>query len=199
MTFKPPNCKNVYLKKGPITTSNVWNKPTVEPFHVWIQMIKKYIAEHEITIDMYVCGKFLENRELTWDIDIILSHRDIKKFTLPELTKVRDLMIYGMQLGFDKFNLLIDMACYIPFDDQGTFWYSSEDYLKYGRIRSQVLYVFDKIYQNGEIIQDFNTQSDTSIKRICEDMFLVSKVTPSEKHINRIKEGTMYKQPQRIL
>jgi hypothetical protein len=59
--------------------------------------------------------------------------------------------------------------------------------------------VFDKIYQNGEIIQDFNTQSDTSIKRICEDMFLVSKVTPSEKHINRIKEGTMYKQPQRIL
>jgi hypothetical protein len=158
-------------------------------------MIKKYISEHKININVYVCGKFIENPELTWDIDIILSHKDIRKFTLLELIKVRDLMIYGMQLGFDKFNLLIDMACYLPLDDKGTFWYSSEDYLKYGRIKSQVLYVFDKIYQDGEIIQNFSTQSE----QICENMFLVSKVSPSEKHINRIKQGMMYKQPQRIL
>jgi len=199
MTFKPPECENIQFRKGVITTSKLWNQPDVNFFHIWISMIKRYIKDHQIIIDLYVCGKFLENPKLTWDIDIILSHKDIKKFNITQLKKIRDLMNYGMQLGFDKFNLLIDMACYIPFDEQGTFWYSAESYKKYGKIRSQILYTFDKIYQNNKTIQDFTTQPNTSVTQICENLFLVTKTSPSEKHIKRINEGIMYCEPQKIL
>jgi hypothetical protein len=104
-----------------------------------------------------------------------------------------------MQLGFDKFNILIDMACYLPLNEQGKFWYSVEDFQKNGKIRSNVLYTFDKIYQNGEIIQDFNTQPNTSVIQLGDNLFLVNKLSPSEKHISRIKDGIEYKKPQKIL
>lgn len=199
MTFKPPGCENIDFRKGAVRTSRPWNKPNVDLFHKWIAIVKRYIIEHQIPINLYVCGKFLENPQLTWDIDVILSHRDIRKFDIGKLKKIRDLMNYGMQLGFDKFNLLIDMACYLPFDDKGTFWYSAESYIKHGKVRSQVLYTFDKIYEGGEIIQDFNTEYDTSTKQVCENLFMVSKTSPSDKHVNRIKNGVMYMEPQLIL
>jgi hypothetical protein len=103
-----------------------------------------------------------------------------------------------MQLGFDKFKLLIDMSCYLPFSN-GEFWYSSEDFLKNGRIQSQILYVFDKVEQDNVIIQDFNTELHTNVKQICENLYMVTRLSPSEKHIERIKQGIIYKEPERIL
>jgi len=199
MTHKPPNSKNVYLRKGKVTSHKRWNRPNQYLFNKWLTHIKRYIERNNILIDVYVCGKFLENPELTWDIDIILTHKDISEFDIIKLFKIRDLMNYGMQLGFDKYNILIDMACYLPLNEQGKFWYSVEDFKKNGRIRSNVLYTFDKIYQNGEIIQDFTTQPDTSVIQLGTDLFLVSKLSPSEKHISRINDGIQYKKPQKIL
>jgi len=199
MTFKPPDCKNVYIKKGIVTSHKKWDRPNIELFNTWITHIKRYIKNHNITVNVYVCGKFLENSELTWDIDIILSHKDIRNYDIIKLMKIRDLMNYGMQLGFDKFNLLIDMACYLPLNDQGKFWYSVEDFKKHGRIHSSVLYTFNKVYQNDEIIQDFTTQPDTSVRQLCDNLFLVTKISPSDKHINRIKDGIEYMKPQIIL
>tara|TARA_B110000858_G_C17802657_1_gene476136 strand:- start:3428 stop:4024 length:597 start_codon:yes stop_codon:yes gene_type:complete len=195
MTFKPPVCEHIDFRKGVVSTSRPWNQPDINLFHKWIVIIKRYIADHQITIDLYLCGKFLENPKMTWDIDVILSHKDIRKFNMSQLQKIRDLMNYGMQLGFDKFNLLIDMACYLPFDDEGTFWYSAESYIKHGKIRSQALYTFDKISEDDEVIQDFNTEHDTSVTKICDNLFMVVKTSPSEKHINRIKKGIIYKKP----
>tara|TARA_B110001452_G_C15093737_1_gene381507 strand:- start:178 stop:777 length:600 start_codon:yes stop_codon:yes gene_type:complete len=199
MTFKPPQCKNVYLSKGVISTYNAWDRPNQQLFNAWINHVKEFIKKHNITIDLYVCGKFLEDPESTWDIDVILTHKDIRNFDILKLIKIRDLMNYGMQLGFDQFNLFIDMACYLPLNNQGKFWYSVEDFKKYGRIRSDILYTFDKVYQNGKIIQDFTTQHHTSITQLAENLFLVTKPSPSEKHINRIKQGIEYTKPRLIL
>lgn len=199
MTHKPPNSKKVYLRKGPVTTTNTWDRPTTILFDKWIECMKNYIKHHKINMDMYVCGKFLENPSETWDIDIILTHSNIRYFTLHELKKVRDIMIYGMQIGFDKFNLLIDMACYLPFNNNGNFWYSCDDFLKNGRIYSHVLYLFDRIEQDNKIIQDFNKEKNTHVNKICDDLFLVSKLSPSEKHIERIKHGNVYTEPKQIL
>jgi|TARA_B110000967_G_C18718434_1_gene476361 hypothetical protein len=199
MTYKPPDCKNVYIKKGRVTSHKRWDRPKQHLFNQWLTHIKRYIEKNNITIDVYVCGKFLENPELTWDIDVILTHKDISNFDIIKLLKIADLMNYGMQLGFDKFNILIDMACYLPLNEQGKFWYSVEDFQKNGKIRSNVLYTFDKIYQNGEIIQDFNTQPNTSVIQLGDNLFLVNKLSPSEKHISRIKDGIEYKKPQKIL
>tara|TARA_R110000824_G_scaffold169850_1_gene347023 strand:+ start:51 stop:650 length:600 start_codon:yes stop_codon:yes gene_type:complete len=199
MTYKPPDCKNVYIKKGRVTSHKRWDRPKQHLFNQWLTHIKRYIEKNNITIDVYVCGKFLENPELTWDIDVILTHKDISNFDIIKLLKIADLMNYGMQLGFDKFNILIDMACYLPLNEQGKFWYSVEDFQKNGKIRSNVLYTFDKIYQNGEIIQDFNTQPNTSVIQLGDNLFLVNKSSPSEKHISRIKDGIEYKKPQKIL
>ena len=199
MTYKPPDCKNGYIKKGRVTSHKRWDRPKQHLFNQWLTHIKRYIEKNNITIDVYVCGKFLENPELTWDIDVILTHKDISNFDIIKLLKIADLMNYGMQLGFDKFNILIDMACYLPLNEQGKFWYSVEDFQKNGKIRSNVLYTFDKIYQNGEIIQDFNTQPNTSVIQLGDNLFLVNKLSPSEKHISRIKDGIEYKKPQKIL
>jgi len=197
MTFKPyPNTR---LVKGVITTNNTWDRPDHGKFNEWIKVVSTYIRINEIPIEMYVCGKFIENPSQTWDIDVILTHPKIRTFTDTQLIKIRDFMIYGMQTGFDRFNMLIDMACYLPYDTNGNFWYSSEDYQKYGRIRTQVLYVFDKIYQDGVVIQDFNMKHETMVKKVCESLFLVTKLSPSQKHIDRITNGSMYAQPQRIL
>ena len=199
MTHKPPNSKNVYIRKGKVTSHKRWDRPDQYLFNQWLTHIKRYIERNNIDIDVYVCGKFLENPGLTWDIDVILTHKDISDFDIIKLLKIRDLMNYGMQLGFDKYNILIDMACYLPLNEHGKFWYSVEDFKKNGRIRSNVLYTFDKVYQNGEIIQDFTTQPDTSIIQLGTDLFLVSKLSPSEKHIGRINDGIEYKKPQKIL
>jgi len=199
MTHKPPNSKNVYIRKGKVTSHRRWDRPNQKLFNKWLTHIKYYIERNSINIDVYVCGKFLENPELTWDIDVILTHKDIREFDLIKLFKIRDLMNYGMQLGFDKYNILIDMTCYLPLNERGKFWYSVEDFKKNGRIRSNVLYTFDKIYQNGKIIQDFTSQPDTSVIQLGTDLFLVNKLSPSEKHIGRINDGIEYKKPQKIL
>lgn len=199
MTHKPPNSKNVYIRKGKVTSHKRWDRPDQYLFNQWLTHIKRYIERSNIDIDVYVCGKFLENPELTWDIDVILTHKNISDFDIIKLLKIRDLMNYGMQLGFDKYNILIDMACYLPLNEHGKFWYSVEDFKKNGRIRTNVLYTFDKVYQNGEIIQDFTTQPDTSVIQLGTDLFLVSKLSPSEKHIGRINDGIEYKKPQKIL
>jgi len=185
MTFKPDVIGGCDLKKGIVTTKRYWEQPINKKFDEWVILVKEYINTHRIEVNMYVCGKFLENPELTWDVDVILSYPGEIDYVL-----IRNLMNYGMQLGFDKFDMLVDMAFYIPFDKEGTFWYSSEDYKKYGTIECKTLHTFDKTEYNGEIIHEFE-----SCEQIMENLFVVSQTAPSEKHIKRIENGEMYMKP----
>ena len=103
-------------------------------------------------------------------------------------------MNYGMQLGFDRFNMLVDMAFYLPFDQDGNFWYSADNYIRNGTIKSQVMYPFDKIIVNGEVIQDMFVEAETCVE-ILDGLFITSKTSPSQKHIKRIRDGIYYRKP----
>lgn len=195
MTFKP-KLESVIcdVRKGNVRASQWWERPTIDKFYKWVVIVKQYIHENNINVNMYVCGKFLENIEDTWDVDVILSHPKARNYTKHELLKIRDLMNYGMQLGFDKFNMLMDMVFYLPFDKDGNFWYSVEEYIKNGKIKSECLYSFDKITINGTINQDLNESYDSCIE-IVKGLFIVMKTSPSDKHIKRINEGIYYREP----
>ena len=190
MTFKPPGDNNVVLKKGVVVTNRAWNQPDNHSFQQWVKLVKDFIEDRRLEIDMYVCGKFLENPALTWDIDIILSHKNITYSKLPD---IRDTMIYGMKLGFDKFNILIDISCYLPIDEHGKFWYSATDFLNHGTIQSTSLYCHDRIYQNGELIEYFENAEE-----VIPNLFMVTRETPGKKHIDRIRSGVVYKEPVKV-
>ena len=138
MTFKPKLESIICdVRKGNVRASQWWGRPTMDKFYKWVVIVKQYIHKNNINVNMYVCGKFVEKIEDTWDVDVILSHPKARNYTKHELLKIRDLMNYGMQLGFDKFNMLMDMVFYLPFDKDGNFWYSVEEYIKNGKIKSE--------------------------------------------------------------
>ena len=195
MTFKPKLESIICdVRKGNVRASQWWGRPTMDKFYKWVVIVKQYIHKNNINVNMYVCGKFVEKIEDTWDVDVILSHPKARNYTKHELLKIRDLMNYGMQLGFDKFNMLMDVVFYLPFDKDGNFWYSVEEYIKNGKIKSECLYSFDKITINGTINQDLNESYDSCIE-IVEGLFIVMKTSPSDKHIKRINEGIYYREP----
>lgn len=185
MTFKPLSTGACKFRKGCVTTNTSWEQPTNAKFNDWVSLVKEYIEMRDIQVNMYVCGKFIENPKLTWDVDVILSHPSEMDYT-----KIRDLMNYGMQLGFDKYNMFVDMAFYIPFGDDGVFWYSAEEYEKYGKIKTKTLYTFDKVEYDGKIIREFD-----ACEEVTEGLFVVTKMSPSEKHINRLQNGVVYMKP----
>lgn len=188
MTFKPFGVLKSNLKRGVVATDKFWEQPTQVKFEEWTTLVKQYIKTQNIQVNMYVCGKFIEKPEITWDVDVILSHP-----TEMDFVQIRDLMNYGMQLSLDKFNMLVNMAFYIPFNKEGKFWYSPEEYMKYGKIETKALYTFNKIEYNDEIIQEFK-----SSEQIIESLFVVKQISPSDKHIKRIKNGEMYMKPINI-
>ena len=195
MTFKPSlDQVRCNVRKGNVRASRWWDRPTRSKFSEWVTIVKEYIRTRNINVNMYVCGKFVEKIEDTWDVDVILSYPKARSYTEEELVKIRDLMNYGMQLGFDRFNMLVDMAFYLPFDQEGNFWYSADNYIRNGTIKSQVMYPFDKIIVNGEVIQDMFVEAETCVE-ILDGLFITSKTSPSKKHINRIRDGIYYRKP----
>ena len=195
MTFKPRlDQTKCDVRKGKVHATRWWERPTREKFSEWVDIVKKYIRTHNINVNMYVCGKFVEKIEDTWDVDVILSYPKARNYTEEELIKIRDLMNYGMQLGFDRFDMLIDMAFYLPFDEAGNFWYSVDNYIRNGIIQSQVMHSFDKIIVNGEVSHNLSMENDRCVE-ILKGLFITSKSSPSEKHIKRVNEGIYYRKP----
>jgi hypothetical protein len=93
-------------KRGPIYTDKPWKRPTQDMYNIWLTELNKYSTP--VDTNMYVCGKFIENQEETWDIDIILSDPLLSENDIDKLLKIRDFMIYAMQIGHDL-DLFIDM------------------------------------------------------------------------------------------
>jgi len=177
--------------KGPIKTIKEWEKPNEVKFKAWCKDIKEYIIQKNIDIEIYVCGKYIEDKEKTWDIDIIATKKT--EPTYSELIKIRDLMIHSMNLGHDKYNILIDMQYYYYNNSINHFWYSSSMFEKYGVITTIILEVYNKVYKNGILLYDNNGE------KLMENLYKVEMESPSIKHIERIKEGIYYKEPIRII
>jgi hypothetical protein len=178
-------------RRGPVYTTKPWTQPTVEKFEQWLVRFKEYIRNHAIEIDVYLCGKFIEKIEDTWDIDIILSHRNLWSFSEREVLVIRDLMIYGMQLGHDEFGILVDMQCYLPNPVIGNgFWYSADDYLRHGQIETQKLDISIDEYFHGEKVSEYE-----NAHKVAENLYLVTVECPSNKHVERIRNGQKYARP----
>ena len=146
MTLSPYEYDEIYQDfsyiKGPIKVYKAWERPHEVRFKAWCKDIEEYIIQNKIDIEIYVCGKYIEDKEKTWDIDIIATKKDDP--TDSELIKIRDLMIYSMNLGHDKYNMLIDMQYYYYNEKINNFWYSSRMFKKYGLITSTILEVYNK-------------------------------------------------------
>jgi hypothetical protein len=174
-----------------VETTTPWKQPTVDVFEKWLEKFKLYIHVHSIEIDVYVCGKFIEKIEDTWDIDVILSHRNLWSFDKEQILKIRDLMIYGMQMGHDEFSILVDLQCYLPNPDLWRgFWYSAEDYLRNGRIQAKKMLVFMDEYFNDEKINEYENVSELE-----ENCYIITVDCPSDKHVQRIQNGEKYSRP----
>tara|TARA_Y100000590_G_scaffold360550_2_gene416881 strand:- start:899 stop:1486 length:588 start_codon:yes stop_codon:yes gene_type:complete len=184
-------CQEFSYIKGPIKVYKPWERPQEVRFKAWCKDIEEYIIQNKIDIEIYVCGKYLEDKEKTWDIDIIATKKDDP--TDSELIKIRDLMIYSMNLGHDKYKMLIDMQYYYYNEKINNFWYSSSMFKKYGLITSTILEVYNKVYKNNQLLYNNNGEE------LMNDLYKVELKSPSEKHIKRLSKGIYYKEPIRII
>jgi len=164
---------NVFYVKGPIQTDVYWTRPDKERFNAWLSEFKKYIQERDIDIQVYLIGGFIDHPEDTWDIDIQLTHPKLFDFTLKQLKQLRDLMVHGMQIGHDRFKLLIDMQCILPRSKTDPRWHYS---LGESTVIQKLL-VFTEVYQQGKRIYKVDYE-----RKITDDLFLVQSNYPSKKH-----------------
>jgi hypothetical protein len=202
MTCKPQSIFKSY-KKGPIMTHKPWSKPSFSLFYFWLLFFVHYIVVYDIDVEIYICGKFIENPKETWDIDIILTKKDIDKNDMTYLTKIKNLMIFGMQMGHDIFNILMDIQFYFPIDHQmkdtfdDYFWFSPQNFKEHGQIKLTRLVVFDTVYKNDEII--WNIHEYSNVCKLMDNLYQFDSLSPSTKHINRIHSGIFYKKPLKVL
>ena len=181
-----------HIKKGRIRTKQKYKRPTRIKFEEWTKKVKKYIRDHDIHVNMYLCGNFLTDDTPTWDVDVILSHP--KPHEGCDLLKIRDLMEYSMQMGFDDYQMCIDMQFYYPYNDKGEFWYSADDYLKHGCTITTKICPFNYIDSNGVILH----LNGSNFMEIIPNLFTYDQKSPSDKDIKRIEDGIMYANPVQI-
>ena len=195
MTLSPYEYDEIYQDfsyiKGPIKVYKAWERPHEVRFKAWCKDIEEYIIQNKIDIEIYVCGKYIEDKEKTWDIDIIATKKNDPTYS--ELMVIRDLMIYSMNLGHDQYNILIDMQYYYYNKLIDNFWYSSSMFKKNGVITSIILQVYKNVYKNGTLLYDSNGE------KLMDNLYKVEKESPSIKHIERISNGIYYKEPIRII
>jgi hypothetical protein len=177
-------------KRGPIYTDKPWKRPTQDMYNIWLTELNKYSTP--VDTNMYVCGKFIENIEETWDIDIILSDPLLSENDTDKLLKIRDFMIYAMQIGHDL-DLFIDMKCYIPYKEDGTFWYSPDDYIENGNMNCKIMSVFTDTIVNNKTLR--REQNIITSKELTTDLYLIEREVPSKKHIERIQNNINYYEP----
>lgn len=183
------------IEFGPCKGDVFSSPPLRSNFYRWLSSFKKYIKVNNIKVSVYLVGTFIDTPDKAMDIDIILSYEKYDSNDLEYKLKIRDAMIYGANEAF-KLNTFIDIAFYIPFRKDGTFWYSSKEYNRTRKqIACNVLKVFDKFYVNGDKVQDFNKEEHTVCKKAAKDLFEIRRMVPDEKHINRILRNNFYRDP----
>lgn len=186
------------LKIGPCKGIFIWGPPPREKFLSWLSQLKMYIDTRKISVEVYLVGTYLETPWDAHDVDVILTHPEYDEADHKYKLKIRDVIIYGIQTGLSM-NMYIDMDFYIPFKKDGTFWYSSKEFQETGnRIDARMLTITD----NPVIVSDEDDEhqcsehdSDTC-KRLDEHLFEITSKEPSDKHIEKIKNGILYEDPK---
>lgn len=178
----------MFYVKGPVQTDVHWTRPTTEAFTSWLDVFNTYIHDHQIDIHVYLVGRFITDPNDTWDIDIHLTHPNLFSFTLKQLKQIRDLMIYGMQIGHDRFKLLMDIQCILPRSKTDPTWHYPNDGNKTTDIYE--LIVFTDVFKEGKRIYSVLPE-----RTITDNLFLVRRSVPTQKHRAR---GLPFAEPIRL-
>ncbi len=181
--------------KGSVIAYNEHLRPTKRKIEKWVTLMKMFIDNYEIDVNMYGCGKAMTNPELTWDVDIILSHPNAHAYSESDLFKIRDLMNFGMQVGYDQFQLLIDISFYLPFNEKGDFWYSADRYIKHGTMSFKQYSSYATVVYKGQELTNYHTNDGLEIKEIVDGLFEIVSECPTTKDIDRIEKGILYPDP----
>ena len=184
------------LQIGPCEGIFIRGPPPREKFLSWLSQLKMYVDMHKISVEVFVVGTYVETPSNSSDVDVILTHPKYKDSDHKYKLQIRDLLIYGTQLGLSM-NMFIDMDFYIPFNENGDFWYSSRDFQKTGNIiQSRILSIRDKF-----IVDDIEDETQDCYKystctKIDQNLFEILTDNPDDKHIQRIKNGILYEDPK---
>ena len=186
-----------FISFGPCS-GLVWHEPPrPDKFLRWLSVFKHYICSRNIPVSVYLAGTFLESPDTASDVDIILTRKDFNDHDHAYKLRLRDAMIFGMKEGL-KMHMHVDIDFYIPFKDDGTFWYSSSEYKRTGKtIDVRGLMVFDKFMVNGVVVDDYNDKDvATYCKQIDVCLYEIGSTSPGDKHIDKIVRGDLYDAPK---
>lgn len=218
MKVYPNNVKNIHkeqLRLGPCVGEVHDVLLSDDDYQKWVDTFEEYIVSKNIKMSVYVSGTFIDGKKRPgMDIDIALTNREYDDSDHEYKLKVRDAIQFGIDEGF-KINMFFDLAFYVPYKDDGTWWYSSEEYKSSGSevIKTKVLRLYDKFYSNDVCVQDFNIvlQSDPCdelnseevmydetyyCKKLDVDLYETEQGVPCAKHRRRIQDGIMYADPK---
>ena len=191
MTFKSSGVWS--YSRGIVKCNKPWFRPNKILFKKWLTDVKEYVKNNNVKINAYVCGRFLEDIKNTWDIDILITTKETNIENIDNVA-VRDLMLYMMKLGHEKYNILIDVFYYVYNEKINGFWYSPDQYKKHGVIETQMLLPFKTIYCNEVLWWKMNP-----CVKVIDNLYLTTISSPSKKHIERLENGVIYKKPYKII
>ena len=104
-------------------------------------------------------------------------------------------MNFGMQIGYDQFQLLIDISFYLPFNEKGDFWYSADHYVKHGTVSFKQYSSYATVVYKGQELTNYHTDDSLEIKEIVDGLFEIVTECPTTKDIDRIEKGILYSDP----
>ena len=185
--------------KGPAHTIMPWIRPHPDLLNIWKEEVLK--IEELKRYELWLCGAALEKRK-TWDLDVIMTGKVI------DFEELEIILSLVTQIGFEC-RQLIDInwngalekyikkgPCNFQSISCSKFYETGsctiEDCLSQRTIESVV--IADRIIDNDKVL--FTKNID---EKIAESLWKRKSPWPSQKHINRIKEGKTYKKAPILL
>ena len=77
--------------------------------------------------------------------------------------------------------------------EDGTFWYSPDDYIENGIMNCKMVSVFTDTIVNNKTLR--HEQNIITSKELATDLYLIEREVPSKKHIERIQNNINYYEP----
>ena len=166
------------LKYGKIEIDNiVWLVPTVISFFSWRDDFFKIPNSEKF--DVYLTGSFLDklldNVGTPTDIDIILSGNH-------NIEDIEDVIYQGTKIGIEKYGIFFD----IHWDDKVSYNPYTD-----GETKTDEIYIHsNKWIVDGEIKREYK-----SAVKIANSLYKITWESSSQKQIDKMKSGFIYKKP----
>jgi hypothetical protein len=188
-------------KRGAIEIDTPWFPPDPEQLNRWRDELFELDECHDYTF--WLCGAVQEDW-LTSDVDVIVTGQP------PSIQHLDKVLVHAIRLGF-KHRQLIDIAwndyykkylmkgrcnhraiCCEFFYDHG--WCNVAECIKPAH-DIETIVIGNEIIKNGEVI----TAPDPNAEKLTDSLYRIRMSSPSNKQIERIKEGLVYRSSPLII